>query len=211
MPVIVRCLHISNLALCGAPFLSGFYSKDIILEGSLFIDANLIILFMIFFATGLTVSYSVRLAYCSLWGSFNFYSLHNWGTESFREIIPIVFLMIGGVCGGRVFMWILFYGDGVFFLGTKMKFLTIIVVLFGGVFGWFFSSFLRFIRSFYGFLSNKFLFGTINMWFLVNLRRQGVVKDRIKVSSFFLYQGDRGWMEFFGGQGMHNFVKLVVG
>jgi NADH-ubiquinone oxidoreductase chain 5 len=66
VPVIVSCLHVSNLALCGAPFLAGFYSKDVVLEGSLFWDTNLGILFMIFLATGITVSYSVRLSFCVL-------------------------------------------------------------------------------------------------------------------------------------------------
>lgn len=75
--MVVSCLHISNLALCGAPFLAGFYSKDMILEGSLFIERNFVILIIIFLATGLTVSYSVRLSYNSLWGSFNFYRTHN--------------------------------------------------------------------------------------------------------------------------------------
>lgn len=209
-PVIVSCLHISNLSLCGAPFLSGFYSKDIILEGSLFFDVNIIILFILFFATGLTVSYSVRLAYYSLWGSFNFYTRHNWGEEAVREIVPICFLMLGGVCGGSVFMWILFYGDGVFFLDTKIKLLTISVVSLGGTFGWFFSSLLSFVKVFHGFLSNKLLYGITNIWFIVNLSRQGVVKKRIGFGSFFLYQRDRGWIEFFGGEGVSSLRKSVI-
>lgn len=40
------------------------------------------------------------------------------------------------------------------------------------------------------------------MWFLVFLRRQGVLKNRVKLGAFFLYQRDRGWLEFFGGKGV---------
>jgi len=32
MPSTSACFNVSNLALCGIPFLAGFYSKDIILE-----------------------------------------------------------------------------------------------------------------------------------------------------------------------------------
>jgi NADH-ubiquinone oxidoreductase chain 5 len=31
-PVISVCLNIANLSLCGIPFISGFYSKDLIVE-----------------------------------------------------------------------------------------------------------------------------------------------------------------------------------
>lgn len=31
-PVIGACLNIANLSLCGVPFISGFYSKDLIVE-----------------------------------------------------------------------------------------------------------------------------------------------------------------------------------
>lgn len=60
--MIVSCFHVSNLALCGAPFIAGFYSKDLILETRLFVDTNVLILVIIMLATGLTASYSVRLS-----------------------------------------------------------------------------------------------------------------------------------------------------
>lgn len=59
-PSIASALIISNLALCGAPFLSGFYSKDLILEISLFNSTNFLIIILFFFATGLTVRYTIR-------------------------------------------------------------------------------------------------------------------------------------------------------
>nr|YP_002995763.1 NADH dehydrogenase subunit 5 [Lineus viridis]ACO40322.1 NADH dehydrogenase subunit 5 [Lineus viridis] len=210
VPVTVSCLHVSNLALCGAPFMAGFYSKDMILETILFGDTSLIILFMILLATGLTASYSVRLSFSVLWGTFNFYSCHNWSDEKLCEVVPMMFLMAGAVVGGSFFMWFLFYGEGLCFLGSVNKFLVLIIIVAGGVCGWWMKSFkgvyeekkfVFFSKSFYGFTY---------MWFLVQLSSQGVAKDSLKVGSFVLVQGDRGWFEFLGGQGSFSLIKKII-
>jgi NADH-ubiquinone oxidoreductase chain 5 len=71
MPFTTSCFNVANLALCGIPFLAGFYSKDLILEVVLLSTVNFIAFFLFFFSTGLTVCYSFRLVYYSLSGRFN--------------------------------------------------------------------------------------------------------------------------------------------
>jgi len=53
----------SSIALCGFPFLTGFYSKDLILESYFILESNVIMYFLIFTSTIFTLSYSVRLIY----------------------------------------------------------------------------------------------------------------------------------------------------
>lgn len=65
-PLTITCINIANLSLCGAPFLSGFFSKDLILEQTLSQPTSVLILILAFIATGLTAAYSVRLSFCSL-------------------------------------------------------------------------------------------------------------------------------------------------
>lgn len=60
IPSISSAIIVSNLALCGTPFLAGFYSKDAILEACLFFPYRTTVVLLFFFATGLTVSYTVR-------------------------------------------------------------------------------------------------------------------------------------------------------
>jgi len=63
MPLTCTCINISNFALCGLPFLSGFYSKDFIAEFLSFNFPGILVYSLFFISVGLTVSYSVRLSY----------------------------------------------------------------------------------------------------------------------------------------------------
>jgi NADH-ubiquinone oxidoreductase chain 5 len=81
MPVTSACLNTANLALCGIPFIAGFYSKDIILESILFSDYSTYILLLVYFATALTVIYSLRLSYYALSSTPN-----NCATFNLRDI-----------------------------------------------------------------------------------------------------------------------------
>ena len=62
MPVATRCVTLANLALCGLPFIAGFYSKDIIIEAALNNPNNIIILLIAIFSLGLTSFYSIRFS-----------------------------------------------------------------------------------------------------------------------------------------------------
>lgn len=63
MPLTSTCFNISSLSLCGIPFLTGFYSKDLILEIVCLTNLNIFIFFVFFISTLLTVSYSFRLIF----------------------------------------------------------------------------------------------------------------------------------------------------
>lgn len=82
IPITSACLNVANLALCGIPFLAGFYSKDLILEIVSLSYINGFRFFLYFFSTGLTVCYSLRLVYYSLTGNFNSSSLHPLNDEA---------------------------------------------------------------------------------------------------------------------------------
>nr|YP_009131676.1 NADH dehydrogenase subunit 5 [Micrura ignea]AJY78584.1 NADH dehydrogenase subunit 5 [Micrura ignea] len=140
MPVVVSCLNVANLALCGAPFLAGFYSKDLILESSLVGVCNWVIIFMIFLATGMTAAYSVRMSYWSLWGTFNMYVSHNVGGESDQEVFPMMCLVVGAVVVGSGLSWLCFYGVDVYVINSVSKLAAVIVTVVGVCVGWSLSS-----------------------------------------------------------------------
>jgi NADH-ubiquinone oxidoreductase chain 5 len=63
IPITCACINTANLALCGAPFMAGFYSKDLILETILAGPTPHLALTLALVATALTVTYSIRLTY----------------------------------------------------------------------------------------------------------------------------------------------------
>jgi NADH-ubiquinone oxidoreductase chain 5 len=63
IPLTCGIFNVANLALCGLPFLTGFYSKDLILEVNLLTNLNILRFFLCYLSTGLTVCYSVRIFY----------------------------------------------------------------------------------------------------------------------------------------------------
>lgn len=100
IPSISSAMIVSNLALCGTPFLAGFYSKDAILEFSLFQPTNLIVICLFFFATGLTVSYTIRFLIAVVWGPTNTAPLHPVNDEDFYCQLPTFILASASVIGG---------------------------------------------------------------------------------------------------------------
>merc|ERR1711970_932480 len=91
---------IANLALCGSPFIAGFYSKDLILEIAFIMNINIFIFLLYCLATGLTVCYTFRLVFYTLTGNFNLHRLYSITDESYLMTTPILFLSRGAIFGG---------------------------------------------------------------------------------------------------------------
>ena len=102
IPTTCACLNVANLALCGFPFLAGFYSKDLILEITSIRTLNIYSYFLFFFSTGLTMCYSLRLAYYSLTGATSLRSSHPINDEGVGILKGISGLLFMSVIGGRI-------------------------------------------------------------------------------------------------------------
>jgi NADH-ubiquinone oxidoreductase chain 5 len=61
LPFSTAVFTVANLRLCGVPFMSGFFSKDLILEMLIMGGPNLFVFFVAAISTILTVIYSTRL------------------------------------------------------------------------------------------------------------------------------------------------------
>nr|UFQ24726.1 NADH dehydrogenase subunit 5 [Diestrammena japanica] len=203
MPLTSICFNVSNLALCGMPFLAGFYSKDLILEVVSLNYLNMFSFFLYFFSTGLTVCYSLRLVYYSMTGDFNCSSLHPLNDEGWVMLRGMLILLVMAVIGGSLLSWILFPSPLVICLPMNLKFLTLFVSLIGGYFGYELSKFsLSYnLQSLHYYLTTSFLG---SMWFMPMISTYGVNYYPLKLGLDYYKVFDQGWSEDFGGQNIYN-------
>src|SRR3989442_14650389 len=99
IPTASACITLANLALCGFPFIAGFYSKDLIIEASININHNIFIIITAFFSLGLTSFYSVRFSLVVLSGpnlSNSFIHIK----EQIKIILPTILLWSISIIAG---------------------------------------------------------------------------------------------------------------
>lgn len=107
IPTTIAALLTANLALCGLPFIAGFYSKDLIIEISLFNYRNYVIIVIFLIATGLTAAYSVRLTITALSSPNISLPIQSTFDEDVNVTTPIIYLRTGAIIGGCVINWTL--------------------------------------------------------------------------------------------------------
>nr|UDF83737.1 NADH dehydrogenase subunit 5 [Mythicomyia sp.] len=199
MPLTSCCFNIANLALCGMPFLAGFYSKDLILEVVCCSYLNFFSFLLYFVSTGLTVCYSFRLVYYAMTGGFGCYSLNQLNDEGWVMLRGMFGLLIMSLLGGAMLSWFIFPAPYMICLPWYLKFLTLFVCVSGGFIGYYISDVKLFFfnKSFYTYFISYFLG---SMWFMPWVSTWGIYSPSLTLGNLVVKSFDQGWCEFWGGQ-----------
>nr|QIE12645.1 NADH dehydrogenase subunit 5 [Compsulyx cochereaui] len=206
MPMTCLCLNISNMALCGIPFLAGFYSKDLILEMVSFSSFNMLVFLFYYISVGLTVCYTIRLLMYILINDLNLLSIYNLYDEDYIMLKSMFILLFMSLISGSFLMWMIFYYPYMIYLPFNLKMMVIYISLMGGLLGFLLSN--MYIYSVNKFIMSYSLSNFLClMWFMPSLSTYGL-------NYYFLNFGynlskivDMGWSECYTGQGIIYILK----
>nr|UEK25919.1 NADH dehydrogenase subunit 5 [Hemigrapsus takanoi] len=208
MPMSVAFMSVSNLALCGFPFLAGFYSKDMILEIAFMSWINLVSLVLYILATGLTVSYTMRLVFYSLSGSFNLTAMSNVSDEDKVMSNSMVLLGVSAVFMGAALSWIIFPEPYMVCLNKVMKNMVLMISVLGGGLGYMFNI-LNISYNLNSLLNYKMVVMSGSMWFMPFLSTKKMSELSFSLGVNADKVGDKGWFEYFGSQGLYYIFKEI--
>ncbi len=228
LPFTYTFMLIGTLALTGFPFLSGFYSKDAIIEFAYLSNSplgNYAVIVGIFTAF-LTSVYSWRLFFKTFHGSYKNKNLPiNETHESpLTMLIPLFFLGVGALLSGFIFKEIFighhssdYWQSSIFFINEIkhdliplwLLLITPILVVAAIPLSFYYyilnSELIEKLKSntlpLYNFLLNK--------WYIDELYELLFVKPTKKIGSFFWKKGDIGTIDKFGPDGISKLVKII--
>ena len=228
LPYTYIFMLLGTLALTGFPFLSGFYSKDAIIEFAYLKNSvlgNYAATIGIFTAF-LTSIYSWRLFFKVFHGPYNNKKIPIDKTHDspLVMLVPLVFLSLGAIFSGYLFKNTFignhsneFWQSSIFFL-NEMKHNAIPL--------WFLliTPLLVLISipvSFYLYILNPKLLEDfkntniplynflLNKWYIDELYEKVFVNPAKKIGSFFWKKGDIGIIDKFGPDGISKLVKII--
>lgn len=206
IPITSTCIITANIALCGFPFISGFYSKDIIIEIAIFSEQNIFILTLIIISVGYTSFYSIRFLIITLWSP----RLHKACSSSMElpaVVKPIVTISILSIASGSIIFWLIPNISTRCSLPLWIKIMPTIIILIGTLIGW--------RSSLYNTNKRKALsinfshFASCTIWFLVPLSTQFIIMEPIKLRHRYLKFVDQGWFEKMRGQGIISYIMTI--
>nr|YP_009973280.1 NADH dehydrogenase subunit 5 [Pseudocolochirus violaceus]QNH92623.1 NADH dehydrogenase subunit 5 [Pseudocolochirus violaceus] len=201
LPITSACLILGSIALMGIPFLSGFFSKDLILESIINIPTNTIFFILATTATFLTAAYSFRIITLCFQNNTNNNPLNPTNEENPSLYHPLTRLTIGTIVYGWLLSNWLINIPPLFPLPI-IKNTPLTITIFGAIIA---STIILTINT-----NIKTTFFT-NTWFFNNILHtttNNIISNTALIMTTRTF--DRGWNESIGGQGIFLLNKKIT-
>lgn len=200
-PVLGLVFGCTNISLCGFPFITGFFSKDIILEKTFHLFRNRFIFLLIVFSTGLTLAYRVRAIYITARENRKTPTLATSSDFSTTLIIRTTLLFVLRTRGGYVLRWFILTKGFIISIVSLKKFSIIRIIIMITI------AIIILIEQKFTFLSNhkKWFSSIIN--FLPILTKHPLTLITLNRGLITLKLNDKGWFEYRGPSALAKTIK----
>nr|YP_009700154.1 NADH dehydrogenase subunit 5 [Ophiura sarsii]QEP94706.1 NADH dehydrogenase subunit 5 [Ophiura sarsii]QHT54203.1 NADH dehydrogenase subunit 5 [Ophiura sarsii]QYF07889.1 NADH dehydrogenase subunit 5 [Ophiura sarsii] len=206
LPLTTSCIIIASLALCGLPFLAGYYSKDIILEASQINISNSVSVILALLATMMTAIYSTRMIFFVSFPNINSAPVNPLSEENNNLSSPIIRLASGVFLSGWV-ITIVFINNETFVIPWSNKILPLLMLIF--VIVLMFNK-LNVIPVSENDLQKPTNFLSIS-WFFVNIIHSNSIPALLLSSILGVLRTlDQGWTTLIGAVGISNTITSAT-
>ena len=232
LPVTYVCILIASLSLMAFPGLTGYYSKDIIIESTIgvYTISGYIIYWLSLSSATLTTLYSIRLLYLVFFNTpnnskFAYLNLHE---SSWLMLIPMIILGFASIFLGYItrdiylgfgspFNSIFIHPNNLSIIDTELsinivyKLLPLILTILGTIvilvlYEFYYKFILVYnnntLLSIYNYCNNKFMLDQI----LNNIIIRSSLQEGIKLNSFI----DKGTLQILGPRGIYDTLNIIV-
>nr|YP_010432125.1 NADH dehydrogenase subunit 5 [Orius strigicollis]USW04722.1 NADH dehydrogenase subunit 5 [Orius strigicollis] len=193
IPWTCSCFCISNMSLCGLPFLSGFYSKDMILESVSFYKYNFIMYLIFFISICLTTMYTFRLLYYSVFSNMGCYTFQSYSEDKFMTY-PMFLLTMMSIFFGSVLSWCLIPYPEIIFIDIYSKLLPLSLVLISMFLGYLLTK-INYSMPFI-YKMNFITWFSGLMWFMPKFSTYMIYSGSLNMSLSYMKNMDYGWGEY---------------
>ena len=232
LPVTYVCILIASLSLMAFPGLTGYYSKDIIIESTIgvYTISGYIIYWLSLSSATLTTLYSIRLLYLVFFNTpnnskFAYLNLHE---SSWLMLIPMIILSFASIFLGYItrdiylgfgspFNSIFIHPNNLSIIDTELsinivyKLLPLILTILGTIvilvlYEFYYKFILVYnnntLLSIYNYCNDKFMLDQI----LNNIIIRSSLQEGIKLNSFI----DKGTLQILGPRGIYDTLNIIV-
>nr|YP_010564852.1 NADH dehydrogenase subunit 5 [Colossendeis robusta]UZA61255.1 NADH dehydrogenase subunit 5 [Colossendeis robusta] len=186
------------MTLGGMFFLSGFYSKDLIIEFIFMHNYSIFIMIMLYIGSMLTIMYSVRVIYMIYTNSLCFNSL-SMSLSSNLLLLPLLMLFFLSLISGNLMSWLLFDSPTHIILNFFSKIFILLLIIVSLIIMY------PLMKLFLAIHIKNSIFSSFlgSMWFVNNFSSEHIIYLSLSYSMHINKFIDKGWSENMGGLGMY--------
>nr|YP_009562240.1 NADH dehydrogenase subunit 5 [Cheliceroides longipalpis]QAU56486.1 NADH dehydrogenase subunit 5 [Cheliceroides longipalpis] len=196
-PMTLSILGVNSMALMGLPFMSGFFSKDIIIEKMLSSSINLMMFMLMISSIGMTASYSIRMANFSNKMNMKCNPIMS-NHQSMMSFLPIMVLSLFAISSGSWLTWLIM-PDQLYLIPIYNKFLILTSLMLGFLLGFSLQ-----------FKNNKYIkwgMSSISLWFthFLSVFPTNIISPLMQI----YHNNDKQWQENYGPQKYYNTSSMI--